>query len=303
MVKKPLTSVPSITLAPSSSSSSSDTNDAVRSYMARPEVDIDARDLDNPLLCTEYVNQMYALFREAEKSESLRFFSDYMPTQPHITEKMRSILVDWLVEVHLKFKMVPESLYLTVNLVDRYMERVTVRRSHLQLVGVACLMLASKYEETYPPELRDLVYITDRAYTAQEIVEKEYDVIRAVQWNMRVPTSHTFLCRFLKAAHADRQIAQVACYVCERTLQEYSLLDFLPSVVAATSVMLSRKTAGRHPWSATLAKYTSYDEPQLEKCAAAMRDLFNAPNQQQNSVARKFSHPRFGAVSTLKIEF
>ena len=77
--------------------------------------------------------------------------------------------MDWLVEVHLKFKMVPETLYLTVNLVDRYLELKLVRRSKLQLVGVAALSLASKYEEIYPPELRDLVYITDRAYNKQEI--------------------------------------------------------------------------------------------------------------------------------------
>jgi cyclin B len=300
-VKKPLTSVPSITLAPSSSSSSSDTNDAVRSYMARPEVDIDARDLDKPLLCTEYVNQMYALFREAEKSESLRFFSDYMPTQPHITEKMRSILVDWLVEVHLKFKMVPESLYLTVNLVDRYLQRVTVRRSRLQLVGVACLMLASKYEEIYPPELRDLVYITDRAYTKQEIVEMENEVIRALQWNMTVPTIHSFLCRFLKAAHADRQMVQVACYVCERSLQEYGLNKYLPSMVAAASVLLARKGCRRNNWSTTLIKYTKYTEAEVMPCVQDLVAAINDSSCQQQAVFRKYSSPKFGAVSKIPL--
>ena len=142
-------------------------------HMQRPADDIDSRDMGNPLLCTVYVNEMYNLFFDQERQMAAAHPSNYMPTQPHINEKMRCILVDWMIEVHLKFKMVPETLYLTVNLIDRYLQLKVVRRSKLQLVGVACLMLASKYEEIYPPELRDLVYITDRAYTKQEIVEME----------------------------------------------------------------------------------------------------------------------------------
>ena len=86
---------------------------------------------------------------------------------------MRSILIDWLVEVHLKFKLVPESLYLTVNLIDRYLEREQVHRSRLQLVGVTAMLIACKYEEIYPPIVKDFVYITDNAYTKEEILEQE----------------------------------------------------------------------------------------------------------------------------------
>jgi cyclin B len=88
---------------------------------------------------------MYQHFREKEYATSVR--PVYMESQPHINERMRSILVDWLVEVHLKFKLVPETLYLTVNLIDRYLERMEVSRPKLQLVGVSCLLIASKYEE------------------------------------------------------------------------------------------------------------------------------------------------------------
>ena len=129
--------------------------------------DVDARDKNDPLCVTSYVHEMYAHFRMKETVTSVRPL--YMETQPHINEKMRSILVDWLIEVHLKFKLVPETLYLTINLIDRYLERAEVSRAKLQLVGVACLLVASKYEEIYPPELRDLVYICDRAYTRQDV--------------------------------------------------------------------------------------------------------------------------------------
>ena len=86
---------------------------------------------------------------------------------------MRSILVDWLIEVHLKFKLVPESLYLTINIIDRYLEKEQVNRQKLQLVGVTAMLIACKYEEIYPPIVKDFVYITDNAYTKEEILEQE----------------------------------------------------------------------------------------------------------------------------------
>lgn len=128
---------------------------------------IDERCKDDPLCTTDYVQDMYDLFRNKEKITSV--LPVYMEEQSHINERMRTILVDWLVEVHLKFKLVPETLYLTVNLIDRYLERQEVTRSCLQLVGVTCLMIASKYEEIYPPGVHDLVYICDRAYTRREV--------------------------------------------------------------------------------------------------------------------------------------
>jgi len=129
--------------------------------------DIDARDSDDPLCATTYVQDMYKLFRSKEVSTSVRPL--YMENQPYINQRMRSILVDWLVEVHLKFKLVPETLYLTVNLIDRYLAKTEVSRAKVQLVGVTALLIASKYEEIYPPELRDLVFICDGAYSKVEV--------------------------------------------------------------------------------------------------------------------------------------
>lgn len=89
----------------------------------------------------------------------------YMQRQEDINEKMRAILIDWIIEVHLKFKLLPETLFLTVNLIDRYLEQVQIRRTNLQLVGVTAMLIATKYEEIYGPVVDDFVYITDNAYT------------------------------------------------------------------------------------------------------------------------------------------
>jgi cyclin B len=97
---------------------------------------------------------------------------------------MRAILVDWLVDVHAKFKLLPETLFLTVNLIDRYLSVKQITRARLQLVGVAALLITTKYEEIYPPNLKDFVYITDNAYTKEEILEMECDILCVLDFNL-----------------------------------------------------------------------------------------------------------------------
>lgn len=76
-----------------------------------------------------------------------------MDSQLDINSKMRAILVDWLIEVHKKFELMPESLYLTVNIVDRFLSLKTVSRRELQLVGISSMLIACKYEEIWAPEV------------------------------------------------------------------------------------------------------------------------------------------------------
>ena len=90
-----------------------------------------------------------------------------MRAQRDINENVRAILVDWIISVHSKFKLLPETLYLTINLIDRYFSLFQVRKSDVQLVGVAALLIATKYEEIYPPTVKDYIYLTDNTYTRQ----------------------------------------------------------------------------------------------------------------------------------------
>ena len=116
-----------------------------------------------------------------------------MSAQSDINASMREILVDWLIEVHLKFKLLPETLYLTVNLIDRYLEKQNVLRNKLQLVGVTAMLIASKYEEIYPPIVTDFVYITDNAYDKQEILEMEYNILIKLEFSLNIHSSYRFL--------------------------------------------------------------------------------------------------------------
>ena len=115
---------------------------------------------------------------------------------------MRGILVDWIIEVHLRFKLLPETLFLTINLIDRYLQKTQIMRTRLQLVAVAALLIASKYEEIYVPEIRDFVFISDNAYTREEILEMERSILISLQFSITIPSSYRFLERFLKIAKA-----------------------------------------------------------------------------------------------------
>ena len=117
----------------------------------------DVPDVKDVQAVVPYVREIYRYHRE---TEGLKHASpSYM--SKHADIKMRAILIDWLVEVHLKFKLLPETLYLTVNLIDRFLEKEhTIMRDKLQLVGVTAMFLACKYEEIFAPECIDFVYIT-----------------------------------------------------------------------------------------------------------------------------------------------
>lgn len=162
-----------------------------------------------------------------------------MERQDELNGMMRSILVDWLVEVHTKFRLQPETLYLCVNIIDRYLCKRIVERGNLQLVGVTALLIACKYEEIYPPEVKDCVYITDRAYTRQNVLDMEADIVNALKFKMSVPTGYPFMQRFLQLTKAPRSVQDLANFYLEKMLQEYGMLNFRASLVAATAVCLA----------------------------------------------------------------
>lgn len=164
---------------------------------------------------------------------------------------MRAILIDWLIEVHLKFKLLPETLFLTVNMIDRFLEKQVIPRTKLQLVGVTAMLIASKYEEIYAPEVKDFVYITDKAYTKEEILKMEYLMLTTLNFNITTPSSYRFLERFSKIINADDPLFNLARYLIELPLIEYRMLKYTPSNLAASAIFLAQKIMqrGERAWN------------------------------------------------------
>jgi hypothetical protein len=149
------------------------------------------------------------------------------------------IVVDWLVEVHQKFRLEPATLHLCVSILDRYLSVEEVERSKLQLVGVTSLLLACKYEEIYPPLVKDCVYITDKAYTHQDILDMESHILYKLNFQLSAPTSYPFMQRFLVLLDASPTMETASNYYMDRVLQEHDFLKYRPSMVAAAAVCLA----------------------------------------------------------------
>lgn len=131
--------------------------------------------------------------------------SDYMLRQSELTWKMRGVLVDWIIEVHSKFRLLPETLYLAINLMDRFLTKRSVALIKFQLVGVTALFLASKYEEVICPSVTNFLYMTDGGYDCDEILKAETYMLEMLNWDLRYPNPLNFLRRVSKADNYDIQ--------------------------------------------------------------------------------------------------
>ena len=216
---------------------------------------------------------------------------------------MREILTDWLIEVHLKFKLLPETLFLTVNLIDRYLSTTSIYRNKLQLVGVTAMLIASKYEEIYPPIVTDFVYITDNAYTREEILKMEERMLIGLQFGIHYTSPCRFLERFLQLKSASETEKNVALFMLEGALIQYQLLCYKPSVLAASALYLASKLCfSKEPWSNRMASITQLQEKTLRSCAKDIYEQVLLRNIDETNKLRavfnKFSSTKFGGVST-----
>lgn len=192
----------------------------------------------------------------------------YMKTQPDVNEKMRAILIDWLIEVHFKFKLLPETLFITVNLIDRYLEKKEMKRQRLQLLGVTAMWVACKYEEIYAPEIRDFVYITDNAYQQKDILELEYELLMTLQFNVTSPSSFRFLERYAKVLGACSKAFNLARYLIELPLIEYKMLKYKPSLVSSAALFVAFKLLKNEiKWNDTMKDVNCYSETKIRPCA------------------------------------
>jgi len=261
---------------------------------------VDAADTGNAQAVTPYLTEIHRHYRETEAVNLAS--ATFMEKQTDVNEKMRAILIDWLVEVHLKFKLMVETLYLTVNLIDRFLEKEQITRNKLQLVGVTAMFIASKYEEIYAPECRDFVYISDKAYTREQILQMEGLILSKLSFQLTTPNAFVFLKRFSKVAgiiEMPRSKTELlAHYLVELTLQEYKMLQYLPSTIAASAVYLALKTMGKQPWTPELKQHACYTEAALVPCVRDMHQLHKtAATNNLQAVRKKYAQEKHGAVS------
>ena len=192
---------------------------------------IDKGDEANIQMLSEYVNDIYAYLMRLEEIFPIR--ENFLEYQVDVTPKMRSVLLDWLNEVHYQFNMEIETYHMAVSMIDRYLQVVEVTpRKYLQLVGVTALFMAAKYEEMIPPEISDFIYVTDDTYSKNQILSMEMKMFSALKFNLSKPLPIHFLRRYCKAAACGDREYRAAKYFIELASINYEMTAYKPSEVS-----------------------------------------------------------------------
>jgi hypothetical protein len=275
---------------------------------ADPEIeDIDAEDAGNPQLVVEYVNDIYNYLRHVENVQNVK--ADYLGDQTEILPKMRAVLIDWLIGVHLQFHLLQETLYTTVAILDRYLQHDVkkISRSKLQLVGVASMLIAAKYEEIYAPEVKDFVYITDRAYSERDILRMEIRILSVLNFDLGRPLPLHFLRRASKAGGVEAATHTLAKYIMELSLGSYTMCSVPPSVLAASALALAMRALDTESklgdvWTSTLEHYTHYSLAHLKPVIQQLVTiLVAAPDAKLATVYQKYAHKKFMKISRIPV--
>ncbi|KAM6975230.1 G2/mitotic-specific cyclin-B1 [Tautogolabrus adspersus] len=265
--------------------------------------DVDADDYENPMLCSEYVKDIYKYLRQLEVEQNVR--PTYLQGK-EVTGNMRAILVDWLVQVNLKFRLLQETMYMTVGIIDRFLQDHPVPKKQLQLVGVTAMFLASKYEEMYPPEISDFAYVTDRAYTTAQIRDMEMTILRVLKFKLGRPLPLQFLRRASKIYEVTAEQHTLAKYLLELTMVDYEMVHFPPSMVASASLALTLKILDAGEWDVTLQHYMDYTaESLIPVMAHIAKNVVKVNDGQTKHMAIKGKYStskqmRIAAISQLK---
>lgn len=273
-------------------------------------------DIDSPqdiCSCHGYATAIMDVLRADE--QKYYPMPDYISKHKDINAHMRAVLVDWLNEVAQEYKLRSDTLYLAVHYTDRFLSlhNASVERSKLQLVGVTCVLIASKYYEAQPPTVDDFVQITDYTYKREELLKMETLVLNTLDFALTGATCIDFLARFVKAGLAPlllqpqqaTSVSMFAHYLCELSLQDYKMLQLRPSKIAASAVLVSLFTHSCSScWNDTLRHYLAYEQAELQECMQDLGKLHQAVTSKQSpltAVSDKYSKSKYGRVSLLPL--
>ncbi|KAK5993250.1 G2/mitotic-specific cyclin-4 [Cladobotryum mycophilum] len=258
------------------------------------EVEEEAWDVS---MVAEYGDEIFAYMRELEIRMSPN--PHYMDMQTEIQWSMRSVLMDWVVQVHNRFNLLPETLFLTVNYIDRFLSCKIVSIGKLQLVGATAILVASKYEEINCPSLDEIVYMVDGGYTTEEVLKAERFMLSMLSFELGWPGPMSFLRRVSKADDYDLETRTLAKYFMELTIMDERFVASPPSFVAAGAHCLARLILNKGDWSKHHVFYSGYTWGQLKSLVTMMVECCENPQQHHSAVFDKYKEKRFKEASIL----
>jgi len=259
-------------------------------------LDFDLETLRDPQQHSEYVMETFKYYKDREDVFRVK---DYMTAQMEITELMRAILVDWLVEVQESFELNHETLYTAVKMTDIYLAKKQVRKEDLQLVGATASLIACKVDERIPPMVDDFLYVCDDAYTRDQLMKMERKMLSVVGFDVGYSLSYRFLRRYGRVCKVTMPVLTLARYILEFSLMEYSInVDTSDSEVAAACLVLALKMKGIKGYGPTLAYYSGYELKELDTMVQKLLAMLQKPARENlKTVRSKYSHRVFHEVA------
>ncbi|XP_045187579.2 G2/mitotic-specific cyclin-B2-like [Mercenaria mercenaria] len=277
----------------------------IRSVMTRKPhgvLDIDA--IKDPLTCSEYAQDVIDYLQMVERRSS--FPEKYLQQKgSDVTPHMRTVLMDWLIQVQVHQDLSQHTLHLCVNLIDKFLSIQNVMLDTLQLLGITSLLIAAKYHERFPPEICDLCHLTDGTYEPSQVLKMERYILKKLNFDLNIPGPVIFLERFLLVNQCEKKmlIQSMSMYLLDLTLTEATFVHFYHSLLAASAIYISRELLGCDVlWDQAFAHYTKYSENDLSECVRAMKRTLSKLNKSKFTGAKqKYAHHDFHSISKHRV--
>ncbi|CAN9268824.1 unnamed protein product [Alternaria alternata] len=260
----------------------------------RSDEDVEDEQWDTSMVA-EYGDEIFEYMHSLE--ERMKPNASYMDHQAEIQWSMRSVLMDWLVQVHNRFTLLPETLFLAVNYVDRFLSCKVVSLGKLQLVGATALFVAAKYEEINCPSVQEIVYMVDGAYTADEVLKAERFMLSMLQFELGWPGPMSFLRRISKADNYDLETRTLSKYFLEITVMDERFVGCAPSFLSAGAHCLARFMLKKGDWSQAHVHYSGYTLTQLRQLITVILECCDNPQKHHAAVYEKYTDKRYKRAS------
>lgn len=263
----------------------------------------------DPRHCVDILDDIYAFYNELHDVYHAR---NMMTRNIESFQKMRTILIDWILEVHHKYRLQLSTLWLTVSIIDRFLVKEPVPRQRMQLAGITALFIACKFEEIHSPEVRDCVYLTDNVYTRQDVIDMENQILTSIDYQLHVPTAYHFMVRFLNRIGATDRLRHMAHFTAERSLQENDIFNCNCKVYAAAAVYVALRTAHAdkgsefNVWTPALQEESGLKEEDIFPYARLMSIRNNeipppstSSRRKIEAVKKKYSEAKYHFISNI----
>lgn len=249
----------------------------------------------------DYINESYNNLLQEEYTMKIKPIYGYMASQSDINIKMRAILVDWLIEMHEKFNFKSQTLYQTIWLIDTYLSLKYIRRSDFQLLGLGCMYISCKFNEIFYPILKDCIEISDGAYTKEDLLNIEKDILKTINYNVLPPSKEDFYNIIAKAFEFGEKQYYLGKFFMENSLIDYNMIKYPSSVIAVACSYIVMKFFKTENYKKLYSTRIIYDKCPQKIIKDSARELCflvkNLNNSEFKAIKKKYSSDKFFNVA------